>query len=144
MGENKMMKKIDDIVKNKNEAEKLLKTVREILKRNETGDIEPLMKKIILCRLMIEDDETDDLKKLAILSIKQQDRENGKLSDSVILSKIEKYDCHQTNLVAQKKTLLIMFIEKELELCFENEDAVGINTIHDLCQIIWKYQEKQV
>ena len=40
MGENKMMKKIDDIVKNKNEAEKLLKTVREILKRNETGDIE--------------------------------------------------------------------------------------------------------
>ena len=74
MGENKMMKKIDDIVKNKNEAEKLLKTVREILKRNETGDIEPLMKKIILCRLMIEDDETDDLKKLAILSIKQQDR----------------------------------------------------------------------
>lgn len=140
-----MMENIDDIVKKTNEAKALLKSVRSIINGEKGGPIEASVKKAVCCKFMIPEDETDDLRNLAVLSVKHQDQSNEGLSDNIIRSKIEKYDCHQTNLVSQKKTLLIMFIEKELGLNFTDEDAVRISTVSDLCQMIWKYQkEKEV
>ena len=99
------------------------------------------MKKAVCCKLMIPEDGIDDLRKLSVLSIKYQDQGSAALPDSVIRSKIEKYDCHQTNLVTQKKTLLIMFIEKQLGVHFSDEDAVEIRTVSDLCQMSLNYQK---
>ena len=140
----KTMNKIDDIVKKTMEAKELLERVKNIINNEKENEIEILVKRAVCCKLMIPEDETEDLRNLAVLSVKYQDQSNKSLSDDVIRSKIEKYDCHQTNLISQKKTLLIMFVEKELGLSFTDEDAVGISTVSELCKMIRKYKgEKQ-
>ena len=126
---------IETIIEKANESKKLLEEIAYISgnERNEKT-IKPLLKKAVCCKLMIPEDETDDIRKLIILSIKSRNKEDASLPDQVIQSKIEKYDCHQSNLVTQKKTLLILFIEKELGIHFTDEDAVEIASIDDL----WK------
>lgn len=131
---------IETIIEKANESKKLLKQITYISgnERNEKT-IKPLLKKAVCCKLMIPEDETDDIRKLIILSIKSRNKEDASLPDQVIQSKIEKYDCHQSNLVTQKKTLLILFIEKELGIHFTDEDAVEIASIDDLCRMVIKY-----
>ena len=131
---------IETIIEKANESKKLLEKITYISEneRNEKT-IKPLLKKAVCCKLMIPEDETNDIKKLIISSIKSRNKENASLSDQVIQSKIEKYDCHQSNLVTQKKTLLILFIEKELGIHFTDEDAVEIASIDDLCRMVIKY-----
>ncbi len=131
---------IKTIIEKANESKKLLEKITYISEneRNEKT-IKPLLKKAVCCKLMIPEDETNDIRKLIISSIKSRNKENASLSDQVIQSKIEKYDCHQSNLVTQKKTLLILFIEKELGIHFTDEDAVEIASIDDLCRMVIKY-----
>ena len=131
---------IETIIEKANESKKLLEKITYISEneRNEKT-IKPLLKKAVCCKLMIPEDETNDIRKLIISSIKSRNKENASLSDQVIQSKIEKYDCHQSNLVTQKKTLLILFIEKELGIHFTDEDAVEIASIDDLCRMVIKY-----
>lgn len=131
---------IETIIEKANESKKLLEEITYIPgnERNEKN-IKPLLKKAVCCKLMIPEDETDDIRKLIILSIKSRNKEDASLPDQVIQSKIEKYDCHQSNLVTQKKTLLILFIEKELGIHFTDEDAVEIASIDDLCRMVIKY-----
>ena len=131
---------IKTIIEKSNESKKLLEKITYISEneRNEKT-IKPLLKKAVCCKLMIPEDETNDIRKLIISSIKSRNKENASLSDQVIQSKIEKYDCHQSNLVTQKKTLLILFIEKELGIHFTDEDAVEIASIDDLCRMVIKY-----
>ena len=131
---------IETIIEKANESKKLLEEIAYISgnERNE-NTIKPLLKKAVCCKLMIPEDETDDIRKLIILSIKSRNKEDASLPDQVIQSKIEKYDCHQSNLVTQKKTLLILFIEKELGIHFTDEDAVEIASIDDLCRMVIKY-----
>lgn len=133
---------VENILSKTAEAKAILEKVKKQLENGSSREqIEPLMKKAVCCKLMIPEDETDDLRKLSVLSIKYQDQGSAALPDSVIRSKIEKYDCHQTNLVTQKKTLLIMFIEKQLGVHFNDEDAVEIHTVSDLCQMSLNYQK---
>ena len=131
---------IETIIEKANESKKLLEEIAYISgnERNEKT-IKPLLKKAVCCKLMIPEDETDDIRKLIILSIKSRNKEDASLPDQVIQSKIEKYDCHQSNLVTQKKTLLILFIEKELGIHFTDEDAVEIASVDDLCSMVIKY-----
>lgn len=131
---------IETIIEKANESKKLLEEIAYISgnERNEKT-IKPLLKKAVCCKLMIPEDETDDIRKLIILSIKSRNKEDASLPDQVIQSKIEKYDCHQSNLVTQKKTLLILFIENELGIHFTDEDAVEIASIDDLCRMVIKY-----
>lgn len=131
---------VKTIIEKANESKKLLEKITYISEneRNEKT-IKPLLKKAVCCKLMIPEDETNDIRKLIISSIKSRNKENASLSDQVIQSKIEKYDCHQSNLVTQKKTLLILFIEKELGIHFTDEDAVEIASIDDLCRMVIKY-----
>ena len=131
---------IKTIIEKANESKKLLEKITYISEneRNEKT-IKPLLKKAVCCKLMIPEDETNDIRKLIISSIKSRNKENASLSDQVIQSKIEKYDCHQSYLVTQKKTLLILFIEKDLGIHFTDEDAVEIASIDDLCRMVIKY-----
>ena len=131
---------VETIIEKTNESKKLLKQITYI-SGNEWNEktIKPFLKKAVCSKLMIPEDETDDIRKLIILSIKSRNKEDASLPDQVIQSKIEKYDCHQSNLVTQKKTLLILFIEKELGINFTDEDAVEIASIDDLCRMVIKY-----
>ena len=62
----------------------------------------------------------------------------GGLSDNVIRQQIKKYDCHQTSLAAQKKTLLFMFMERELGITLEDDEAVDIETMDQLAEAFIK------
>lgn len=128
---------VEQILQKTNEAKAILKEIRKMpwgQKNRET--LKPLLKKAVCCKLMIPEDETDDIKKLIILSIKRQNKADALLPDAVIQSKIEKYDCHQSSLVLQKKTLLTFFIERELGLHWTDEEAVQIASIDDLCDAV--------
>lgn len=96
------------------------------------------LKKAVCYRLMIdaEEAETDDLRKLCILSIRKQMTEHAGISDKELYKQIEKYDCHQTNLVAQKKVLLMLYIENKMGIHLDDDEAAAILTIKDLASII--------
>lgn len=136
---------ITEIANANAQAKRTLSTVCKMLDQGAGAeDIDPILKKAICEKFMIPIDEADEIRKLAILSIKKQDKGSENLPDDVIQGKIEKYDCHQTNLVSQKKTLLILFIEKQLGLHFTDENAVAIQTIKDLSKCIVRYRKKDV
>mgnify|MGYP005777189985 FL=1 len=89
--------------------------------------------KIAVCKkLMLSETGETDIRRLVIMSIKRQDAKKRHLPDAVIEKQIRQYDCHQTSLVAQRKVLLLLFVEKELGIAFTDEEAVQIETTKDL------------
>lgn len=126
---------IDEIVKNTRRAAAVLRDIRAIpLERLDKDILLPLLRKAVSLKLMISDEDESFIRNLVIMSIKQQDMRSGDIPDYVIRQQIRKYDCHQTSLVAQKKTLLFMFMEKELDITLGDDEAVGIETMDELAQ----------
>ena len=70
---------------------------------------------------------------LVVLSVKLQ---TTAISEKKLLESVDKYDCHQIGLVAKKKALLLLGIEKDLEVCLDDDEAVGAKTVKDLCTLI--------
>ncbi len=103
----------------------------------------PFLRRAVCAKLMIEEQEENNLRNLVVISIKTQDQRAGKLSDDVIRSQIKKYDCHQTSLVVQKKVLLLMYIEKELGIHMNDEDAASIETLEDLARLATIYLKRK-
>ena len=97
-------------------------------------DFYKALRRAICFRLMVDEDDadTDDLRNLCVLSIKRQMRGGSGISDSEIGKQIEKYDCHQTNLVTQKKVLLMLYIEKSLGIRLDDDESAGIRTVWEL------------
>jgi len=93
-------------------------------------NVHNLLKKAICAKLGIQD-ESDSIRNLIVVQIKQNDRTSRGLPDSVITGRIEKYDCHQTNLITQKKILLMMYIELELGITLDDDEAAGIQTVEE-------------
>ena len=122
-------------------AELLQKLRNTPPERLEPENTHRLLKEAVCCRLMTDPadaEDTDDLRNLAVLSIRRQDERKRGLADSAIRNQIEKYDCHQTNLVAQKKVLLMMYVEKMLGISLEDEEAAGILTVRDFSEAVRK------
>ena len=139
-----MMKTADSIRENAERAKRYLKEFKEAVKReaanNEAVNQEAMcasLRNAVCSRLMIDagEAETDDIRKLCILSIRRQMSENVGLSDREIVRQIEKYDCHQTNLVTQKKVLLMLYVERELNIQIGDDEAVDISTTEDLARV---------
>ena len=139
-----MMKTADSIRENAERAKRYLKEFKEAVKReaanNEAVNQEAMcasLRNAVCSRLMIDagEAETDDIRKLCILSIRRQMSENVGLSDREIVRQIEKYDCHQTNLVTQKKVLLMLYVERELNIQIGDDEAVEISTTEDLARV---------
>lgn len=131
---------VDEIVKSTKEAAAILAELRLMPKgRLDKMTAFPILKKAVNRKLMLQEDEEEQIRNLIILSIKQQDKKAGNLSDEVIKKQIKKYDCHQTSLVAQKKTLLLMFIERELGITLDDDEAVGIETMEQLAEVFTKH-----
>lgn len=131
---------IDGIVKNTRKAEAVLSDIRSIppdcLHREL---LLSLLKKAVSFKLMIPEDDEPLIKNLVIMSIKQQDMRAGGHPDNVIRQEVKKYDCHQTSLTAQKKTLLFMFMEKELGITLGDDEAVDIETMDQLAETFLKH-----
>ena len=139
-----MMKTADSIRENSERAKKYLKEFKEAVRReaanNEAVNQEAMctsLRNAVCSRLMIDAEkaETDNIRKLCILSIRRQMSENVGLSDREIVRQIEKYDCHQTNLVTQKRVLLMLYVERELNIQIGDDEAVDISTTEDLARV---------
>lgn len=131
---------VDEIVKSTKEAATILAELRLMPKdRLNKKTALPILKKAVNRKLMLQEEEEEQIRNLIILSIKQKDKKAGNLSDEVIKKQIKKYDCHQISLAAQKKTLLLMFIERELGITLDDDEAVGIETMEQLAEAFTKY-----
>lgn len=94
------------------------------------------LQEAICAKLMIPFVEEPSIRNLVILSIKLQEGMTNKAASNIILHQVVKYDCHQTSLVAKKKTLLIMFIEKNLGITLNDDEAVKADTTLHLAELL--------
>lgn len=88
------------------------------------------LKEAICRKLMIPDIQEENIRNLVIYSIKYRSGQGRRPDEQ------QPYDCHQTSLVAQKKVLLLMFIEKEVNKKLSDQQAAGIETIGQLEQAL--------
>lgn len=126
---------VDEIVQSTKEASRILAGLRILPKDGQQPQLLlPFLKKAVCFKLMIPETEEGRIQNLVIMSIKYQDMRAGGLPDVVIRHQIKKYDCHQTSLAARKKALLFLFMERELGIRLEDEEAVGIETMDQLAE----------
>lgn len=131
---------IDDIVKSTEQAAAALAEIKAIPVEHLDKDmVLALFRKAVNLKLMIQEEEEEEIKNLVIMSIKQQEGKAGGRPDDAVSNQIKKYDCHQTSLLAQKKTLLFLFMERELGVTLEDDEAVGTNTMEQLAEIFIKH-----
>lgn len=134
---------VNDIVEATGMAKQILAGIRNMPREQITAaSLLPLLRQAVSRKLMIPEQAEDNIHNLAIISIKTQDIRAGSLPDEVIRTQIKKYDCHQTSLVTQKKVLLLMFIERELGIYMEDDDALSIETLNDLAELTAGYLKK--
>ncbi len=92
-----------------------------------------MLKTAILERLRLPQLDEDNLMNLVILSVKLQ---TLGVSEKSLLNSVDKYDCHQTGLVAKKKALLLLGIEKDLGVRLDDDSAVGAKTVQELSNLL--------
>jgi hypothetical protein len=85
--------------------------------------------------------QEDNLEKLIVLSIKQQLQ--GSLSQEVMIQ-ITKKDCHQIDLVIQKKVLAVMALERMCRMELSEVEYQNLSTVHDICTSFLKQEGKDV
>ncbi len=128
----------ENIVQANLQAKEDLKKLKETEKNELTLEkTESFLRTALLHKLMIESKE-DKIRDLVVISIKTADLKGKGVSEEMISKQITKYDCHQTNLVVQKKALLLIFVEKELGIKLSDEEAVDIQTIPELAECVYK------
>lgn len=128
----------DQIRENAAKAADILADLKEAVSKGQVTEesLYERLRRVILLRLMVEEEDadTDNLRNLCVLSIRRQTQGNEGMSDHAIGKQIEKYDCHQTNLVAQKKVLLMLFIERSLGIHLDDDESADIATVRDLAE----------
>lgn len=94
------------------------------------------LKSYVLKRLDLPlDVHEDDIRRLVILSVKWKNESEGSV---FIESRLAGSDCHQTTYVVQKKTLLMMEIEKRLGVKLTSEDVDHVETVTDYALVLWE------
>jgi sporulation protein YlmC with PRC-barrel domain len=71
----------------------------------------------------------DNLETLVVMSIKQQVQ--GRLSKDAML-RITRHDCHQTDLIIQKKVLSVMALEKKYGIRLSEVEYQNVKTVGDI------------
>lgn len=132
---------LEDIIDGKKRALVALKRIKRLPTEKLTEEyVFNGLREAINGKLMIHETKEENLRNLVIISIKrQQNNEMGTISDDVLSHKIQKYDCHQTSLVAQKKVLLQMFLEKELGICLSDEETEEIDNLKNMAKIYTRH-----
>ena len=104
---------IDEIVKSTREASAVLDRIKSMpCEGLEKEVILPLLRNAVNLKLMIQEDTQREIKK---------------------------YDCHQTSLAVQKKVLLLMFIERELGIAMEDDEASDIENLDELADAVIRH-----
>ena len=135
-----MMIETNEIINALNNAKHYLNELK-----NSSFDIEDVYKtlrKAIIEKLMIDESVDDSIRHIVIYSIKKKSF-NGCLSDKTIQHQVTKYDCHQTSLVSQTKVLLIMFIEKELDIKYSDEESLT-DDLKELSKITYNHLKEKI
>lgn len=134
---------INSIIQNTQAAKKILNQIRDLPGKSLTEEalLESLQKAICL-KLMIPETSETNLKILLITSIHTADAAMEQRSPEQAELLMHKTDCHRVSLLAHKKVLLIMFIEKELNLKFTNEEASSIEDTKDLALLAADYLKR--
>lgn len=124
---------IEDIVKSTARAEEYLEQIKRLPEKECLPErILPFLREAVNAKLMIEEEKETNLRRLVILSIKRQDARNKNLPEQWIERQVGKYDCHQTSLAAQKKILLLMFLERKLNIFLSEPETEGLDTLEQL------------
>lgn len=96
----------------------------------------PLLRQALEIKLGLSPTGEDRLRNLVVQSIRQKDLVRQALSPDQIRRAIEKYDCHQTSLVAKKTVLLFSFLEEKLGIHLEDAQVAQIETVSQLVQVV--------
>lgn len=96
----------------------------------------PLLRQALEVKLGLSPTGEERLRNLVVQSIRQKDLAQQALSPAQIRRAIEKYDCHQTSLVAKKTVLLFFFLEEKLGIHLEDAQVAQIKTIPQLVQAV--------
>lgn len=128
---------LQDILQAGKDSAALLERLR-LLPPEELGEerAAALLQAAIERKLMLGTCGEDGIRNLIIRSVKQSGLAGQGLSQEEVQRQIEKYDCHQTSLVAKKKVLLFFFIEDRLGIRLDDEEAAGIQSVPQLAACI--------
>lgn len=96
-----------------------------------------VIREYILERYMLDPDEKEnDILALAKLSLKKMTEYKG-FTDNQISNAFSTTDCRGTNSIVKKKTLLVMNIEKKLDVKIDDETYPSIDTVEDLSDVLY-------
>lgn len=123
------MKREELLKKAREESAAALESIGKMSSQERTPEkILPALQKAAAAELMIPLTQETSIRKLVIMSIRGQ---TGQRPDQV-----QKYDCHQTSLLAQKKVLFIMSVEKALGIVLETQEAADIEDLEELSEAV--------
>ena len=133
----------DKIIQSAQTARVLLNQIRQLPGDNLTEKLLlEHIKKAVCLKLMIPETEETSLNRLLISSILMADDRaggTGHPSPGQTEQLMHKTDCHRISLLVHKKVLLILFIEKELNIKFTDEEASSIEDTRELASLALKY-----
>lgn len=124
-------------IQNKIATNSLLSLLDKNTQLNEKIVLQQLQRCLYI-KFEIEETEELSFRKLAIMSIKTKDLKNRGLSDDVIAKKIHQYDCHQTNLISQKKILFCSYVERILGIEVSDDDVVNTQSLDKYASLIFR------
>lgn len=114
--------------RDRQEQKTALESIKDMPCEERTPErILPILQKAAAERLMIPPCKETSIKKLVIMSIRRQTGEKPDM--------IQKYDCHQTSLLAQKKVMFMMSVEKDLGIVLEAGEAAEIEDLRELSEV---------
>lgn len=94
------------------------------------------LQKALCIRYSIQEIDIIDFYTLGVISVKKKAHVLTDKNSQELESKIKRYDCHRTNLVIQMKNLFIMFVERELEICLNDDDVICLKDLHQMAQLV--------
>lgn len=127
----------EEILQASRESADLLAVIRTLPAPELTQErVLPLLRRALEIKLGIPSTGEERLRNLIIQSIRQKSLAQQALSPDQIRMAIEKYDCHQTSLVAKKTVLLFSFLEEKLEIHLEDAQVAQLETVPQLVQAV--------
>lgn len=97
----------------------------------------------ILQRFSLEMDVSEEnLLALAKQNLRKQVQDVG-LTETQIENAFSKTDCRKTNSIVKKKVLLIMHLEKKLDVRLDDIESTQIETVRELAEALFVLCEKK-
>ena len=124
---------VDDILAAGRRSMECLRAIRQLPDAQLRADVlEPMLQQAIEAKWRLPPSGEKNIYRLAVQSISRQDAAVRQLPPEAMRRAVEKYDCHQTTLVAKKKTLLFLYMESALGVHLEDAEAAAVETVPQL------------